>query len=519
MLRVAIVDDEPIIRLGVKASIRWRELTLAFAGEFSNGAEAHRALAEEPVDILITDIKMPVMDGLELTKRVRESSPFTKVILISSYNDFEFVKQGIVLGASDYILKPTMEPEELNDVIGRCAESIRRDLEISRRLDRYAGEAEQLERHKLEQEAKRLMTRERDWESLSGKFASKFPGGCFLMRAVLDRAEEIRQRYGELHVALLLDELKESFYRIHKDGVAFAGQEAELVMLAPCEEDGSALIDRLMEQLKSAAAAGLTLGYVEARETAHWQRDYERTGRVYGYRFFDGAGRAYRCDSGADPAIGGEEQSASPPMDASLQLRERIRRWPECKYDVRRVKREACDAFSELFVGQMEPALLLEYDRQFLKAETLTELIRALEAGIREGEQIKTAAEKAPSNAGVAAKAIAFIHERFAQEITLQMVADHVHVSKNYFSMLFKKQTNENFIDYLIRLRIEHAQSLLRIKGVKIYEIAERSGFNDVKYFSKLFKRIVGCTPAEYRERENGSKEGRAACDTEASSP
>ncbi len=182
-------------------------------------------------------------------------------------------------------------------------------------------------------------------------------------------------------------------------------------------------------------------------------------------------------------------------------LRERLKRWEKHRYDAGRVKREACDLISGMFARRMEPALLLEYYRQFMEAETLADLAQALESAIREGEAQRQDEETGQPNTGIVAKAMAFIHERYAQEITLQMVADHVHVSKNYFSVLFKKQTNQNFIDYLIQLRIEKAKSLLPNKSLKIYEVAERAGFNDVKYFSKLFKKVVGSTPAEYRER------------------
>lgn len=509
MLSVVIVDDEPIIRLGVKASIQWRELGLAFAGEYSNGADALRALEREPADIVITDIKMPVMGGLELTERVRSLRPSAKVILISSYNDFEYAKKGIVLGASDYILKPTMEPEELNEVLGRCAEEIRREREIGRRLDGYESGVRERERRGLEQEAKKLFTQERDGEEIGEgigeEFAARFPEGCVLARAALNEAEAIRQKNGPLYVGILLDEWKDRFYAVHERGIAFAAGEEELVMLIPRPEANP---PRLMEELTRGQEADLTLGYAEAEEPGEWRSRYRWTEQIYGRRFFDGPGGPYLCqpkpDADADAGAGvgtGVEAAVASSMEPYGPLRERLKRWEKYRYDAGRVKREACDLFSRMFVRRMEPALLLEYYRQFMGAETLADLARALESAIREGEAQRQDEERAQPNTGIVAKAMDFIHEKYAQEITLQTVADHVHVSKNYFSVLFKKRTNQNFIDYLIQLRIEKAKSLLPDKSLKIYEVAEQAGFNDVKYFSKLFKKVVGSTPAEYRER------------------
>lgn len=106
---VLIVDDEPIIRNGLKNFINWDEQGLTLVGDCANGLEAFERLRSQPIDILITDIKMPVMDGLELTRKALEVNPLTKVILISSYNEFEYVREGMKQGAVDYLLKPSLE--------------------------------------------------------------------------------------------------------------------------------------------------------------------------------------------------------------------------------------------------------------------------------------------------------------------------------------------------------------------------------------------------------------------------
>ncbi|MGO4374365.1 response regulator, partial [Paenibacillus sp. MCAF20] len=123
---VLIVDDEPIIRNGLKSFIDFGGLGLILEGDCANGKEALGVLREKPIDILVTDIKMPVMDGLELTRQALAINPSIKIILISSYNEFEYVREGMKQGAIDYLLKPTLEAEELIAVLQRCKDLLAR---------------------------------------------------------------------------------------------------------------------------------------------------------------------------------------------------------------------------------------------------------------------------------------------------------------------------------------------------------------------------------------------------------
>ncbi|MDI4644334.1 response regulator [Cohnella hashimotonis] len=505
MLNVVIVDDEPIIRLGIKASIEWERLSLRFAGEYANGAEALNALRETPADILITDIKMPLMDGLELTRQAKALRPSTKVILISSYNDFDYVRQGIVLGAKDYILKATMEPEELNRIIGGCVEAIREETETAHKLDLYRKGEDMLSRRQLEQDMRRLLAQEQ--EGLEREFAVRFEAGYLLVRAALDRLDDLLQQYGQLHVGLLMDDLKDVFYRQCPDGIGFVSGEGELLLLLDRRSASAGRVAQLKEKLELESGVSLSVGYMERRSPGSWSASCEWTRQVYDRRFFDGAGGIHAGDQaevGKGREDGDQERIGSHVDESGLRIPEWLRKWERMKYDMKRVKREASDLFSRLFVRRLEPALLLAYYQQFMKAETLPELGELLENGMRDGEQLPHV-ERTSVSQLIIHKAMAYIRERYTQELTLQMVADHVHISRNYFSVLFKKQTQLNFIDYIIQLRIAKAKELLGDRSAKVYEVAELTGFNDVKYFSKLFKKMTGSTPVDYRD--NGTAE------------
>jgi two-component system response regulator YesN len=137
MYRVLIVDDEPVIRNGIHSFIDWQHEGMLSEDDCANGVEALAALENRSIDILITDIKMPLMNGIQLMEQAIQLYPSLKVILISSYNDFEYVREGLKLGAVDYLLKPTMEPEELLAVLKRCIAMLEEERRKESELNQY----------------------------------------------------------------------------------------------------------------------------------------------------------------------------------------------------------------------------------------------------------------------------------------------------------------------------------------------------------------------------------------------
>ncbi len=170
---VLIVDDEPIIRNGLKSFIDWEEHGLALVGDCANGLEALELLRSRPVDILITDIKMPVMDGLELTRNALEVNPQMKVVLISSYNEFDYVREGMKHGAVDYLLKPSLEAEELIAVLDRCKEMLLENRRQAIQKQQFDEQLTLLERRRSEQEMKRLLASGRSDFRFSDIFGRK----------------------------------------------------------------------------------------------------------------------------------------------------------------------------------------------------------------------------------------------------------------------------------------------------------------------------------------------------------
>lgn len=156
--KVLIVDDEPMIRLGISSCIRWGDEGLELVGEASNGEAAMQIAERQEIHVLVTDIKMPLMDGLELTRQVSRLYPDVKVILISSYSDFEFAREAVKLGVVvDYLLKPTMEPEQLLRILRECRRRLDDSVTRENEANLYLREVGKTKRKDLENSLRRIM--------------------------------------------------------------------------------------------------------------------------------------------------------------------------------------------------------------------------------------------------------------------------------------------------------------------------------------------------------------------------
>jgi len=519
MLKVMIVDDEPVIRFGIKASIDWEKEGFSVIGDFANGAEALERMKEKSVDILITDIKMPVMDGLTLSREALKLNPRIKIVLVSSYNDFEFVRQGLKLGAVDYILKHTLEPEELLVVVQKCAQMIYEESRLQSKLEGVLDSELISRRKKIEQELKHFLIH--PGEVLRpGSYPEWLNGKYLGVYVIMNRVRFLEETYGYLYASIMQEQLIEACYKLVPRGIALPAAENELFLVMPDPENAENRLHRLKKELETEVNVALTFGYKASSGIEAFSSCFFHSKEACGKGFFEGEGvypytkeQDVRREGGHLPSM-----MKGIPFISADQFRAAVLRW---KADWTKggippfeLKEQAGRALSMLFKDTTDPFTLVEtFDRLF-KSETLEELCEHLieqfdELKRHNAERIYVAADLNPVD-----KAVAYIRQHYLEPISLQQVADQAHVSKNYFSILFKKTMGKNFIDYIIDLRILKAKELLGKTDLKIYEVAEQSGFNDVKYFSKLFKKMTGLSPVDYREyhrlNRTGSSEGKS---------
>ncbi|MGO4537131.1 response regulator transcription factor [Paenibacillus sp. 2TAB19] len=500
---VLIVDDEPIIRNGLKSFIDWGGLGLILEGDCANGKEALGVLREKPIDILVTDIKMPVMDGLELTRQALAINPSIKIILISSYNEFEYVREGMKQGAIDYLLKPTLEAEELIAVLQRCKDLLARGRKQVVEHQQLVKQTALLDRKRLEQDVIRSLFSGNPGLRFGDLFGMN--GGTYTCAYVTaDGLTEWQETYGNLHLSMMYEDIQTLFYDWSEIGCApiMSGEGLLLVYpeRSPKVGEEKALLARFQSLVANELSLSVTIGYNASADTEWLKTGMERSRTAAMRRFYDGVGSVYEWEDGEEKTL--TKPNLRSDSTAQAAIDSFIERWRTEQPLPEQVRREAYELLTVLSYKNGDSKVSFDFRELVRRCETLGQLEAAIHSLSEEMESPnRMKLTDKGHGAQLIAKAMEYIKLHYREELTLQDVADSIHVSKSYLSNLFKKQSGHNFIDYVIDLRLHEAKRLLMENEIKIYEVAERSGFNDVKYFSKLFKKMTGMTPVEYRDK------------------
>ncbi|WP_139995482.1 response regulator [Paenibacillus paridis] len=415
-LSVFIADDERIQREGIVKHVPWQQLGMTIAGTAEDGEEALQKIGLLQPDILITDIKMPNMNGLELAAAVRQRYPRTRVIIISGYNEFEYARTAIELSANAYLLKP-VNFDELLEVLRSVAAAC---------LDEQRNDSERQNLSRMLEDNKPAVT---------GQFLRDLLYGQLLdPHAIADKALYL--------------------------GIPEEGDFSLIIMVFEETNAGSGSSDRNKRQIYQTAQMKL---------------------KEFGKRFLWAGGFA-------------DEQELLWVVCASeTGTREMLDHFRKDVNDtlhlnvtagVSRVK----SALSELPEAHREATIAVS--QRFHVGKNLT---------FYNGDAIN-----GRKNAEPVIRIKEIIEQQYAGTITVDELAKLVFLTPNYISNLFKEQTGETIIDYLTKIRMRHAAKLLEDPSCKIYEIAERTGFNSTSYFSVVFKNIYGQSPKEYRESLKG---------------
>lgn len=529
-MKVLIVDDEEIIRECLASVISWSELGLTLLPPAASAEEALRRLPEEKPHIILTDIRMSGKTGLEMAAKAKELLPELEVIILSGYNDFAYAQKAIRQGVTDYLLK-TSPPEDIIQTVLKAKQRLLERWEDKSREDRMARDERERQFYKWVIQG----------EPVAGKLPSFIGEKCTACGDDTDKTGwqvlifEANGWHGSSYSSSLLlfavqnmlqDLLRQSVLVMQKDSLicltSINGSEA--MTFAEPGNDWLHLIDRVEQLLKCSLRVAVG-EVVSGIEQAH--RSYIAAASASRYFYFLSAKvldyRDITNRKGGKMVLSQEEETAL----GTLLLDNdpvALNRWTEDLYEdlisdpestLESV--EAC-LQSVAVAGhrwldrtlrtigredeiRLEPWLQTEGEGLLPRGALfcyLHEIMDLYHARLGEGSEAHVKRAKA------------YVESSSLREISLQQVAGHLHLHPGHLGELFRKVTGSTFGDYVTELRMKRAMELLAVSPAKISEISSLIGYEDVKYFSRLFKKHVGKTPSEYREEAQAGSEVRA---------
>lgn len=543
MLKIFLAEDEVVVRETIKRMIPWEELGFELVGEAADGEMALPLLIRQQPDLLITDIKMPFMDGLTLARLAKKEIPGLKVVILSGYDDFNYAKQAIGIGVEDYLLKPITK----NALIERLSE-------IRSRYEHEKTQKEYYEKFQREMQA---------YEKNSSRdFFEALVGGSMDMMEVYKRAEKlgldiVAEAYNVLIFTMNCDEdfsgqrdeyssweaesleLLENFFAGHSSAMLFRSNIFSYGVLLKgqretIEENTRACVDEIRKILSRQDGRRewfLAVGQSVER-LSQIQKSYHTASRAFSQRYLYDENILYYDEMETMEHPGGQAESED---NAYLQKVDVNALNPAIlqKFLSNGLQEETENFVKDYFyaIGQepMESLVFRNYVIlnvrfsviSFIKGlgcdtnemesadteEVLAESGKNMESAIAYAKKmISQAIEIRDQNSGnknrsILKTAVDFIDSHYMdEEISLNTVANVANVSSNHFSALFSQNMGQTFIEYLTTLRMNKAKELLRCTGMRSSEIAGEIGYKDAHYFSYLFKKTQGMTPSDYRK-------------------
>ncbi len=531
MINVLIADDELLMRIGLKSMINWEQQGFQIIGEAANGKEALEMAHIQSPDLIITDIKMPVMDGLEL---IREASRFLEsceYVILSCMDEFQYVKEALKLGAADYLIKSDMKQQQLVDVLN----AIKGKIEKSTRKENREGtepykQGVNFLKETLFKEMLSGFRNEEDVvsqiESLNIRVRQK---EMVLLKLKVDQFETARKKYVEKDEQLLryavVNILEEIIPRKWSKELIVENSAEYLIIMNTHELNGNKLqkaemgkvFEKVFAAMKDFLNISFSIGvssnvpsfkylkvaYQEA-ESALKNHFYDESGKVIYFEemAIDAAGARQ------DFALGKEEEKAFKLALESHnydqfgklmeELKDRLYKNLVAEQAIRKTYIRIMEWMSSHFPSM--PDLLSDsrtpYE-QLLGQETFDGIHLLVMDYFDQCVRYKRTLSGEPKS--YAELAIQIIMKHYAEEISLQTVASQINVNSSYLSRIFKQETGENFINFLTKVRIDTAKYYLETRSFKVYEVADKVGYPNTTYFSKIFKKVVGVTPEEYR--------------------
>ena len=535
MYKALLVDDEALTREAISENIPWKDLGFELIASCENGQEAMERMKETVPDLLLTDIYMPYVDGIELARYVYENHPDMKTVIISGYDEFEYAKQAVRYQVMEYILKP-VTPSELMEVLLRAKESLDERYERTRTLKKLQGAYVSNRPFLRGRFLNSLLRGNERSETLKDKMEELGISlqGCFFNTAIvegddlspfLNQYKDVRDELALFAICNIAQELVER----GSSGVAFQNMEEKTIIIFSgdtqegLEQQMEGTLKEIQGTVQRLLLIETTIGVGQmVSDISRLYQSYERAWEVMEQKFLMGGGRILRQELLEEPE---NSRAIDVPRWAGRVLQE-VKSGNEETIEacIRAFAQEIRESYANrnrsiIYMQNLlltvigtanlvkeKESIIIEEEKELLNRiytyEHLTDMatdVIAICVHILEllGEQRDSYGKKQ------ALMALDYIKDNYMNsEVSLNSVCSHLAISTSYFSTLFKSCTGETFIEALTKKRMEEAKKLLENTSMKTYEVAREVGFSDPHYFSIAFKKATGRTPTEYAKEK-----------------
>ena len=524
MIHIMIVEDNKMFRFALKTMIDWENSEFVMASEAINGKHALELLNTVPVDIIITDISMPEMNGIELIKQVRVRYPKIKIIVLSHYDDFEFVKDALKFGAEDYLLKHDIESEDIMKMLASLKNKIynQRKKRTERifvknkqavEVDNFAvrlinGHFHSIDEIKTNMEmigitfdVSSVVLLLTDIETSCNKKESSSDDLRKAIHAIVN-TEQYRGFVASIQKDKLLVtadvknvcsqyKIKQNIYKIASDILSYANKNGYDVTIG---------ISQICSDIMKAPL------FYRQCEMAIQEVFYEDEKMIIQYDLTIGA------DTYKDLEVVNAKRIKGPMINKNInQIKTDIGRLFDGLYKVRLDKNSLKIVMIELSAAILEFSRYVKVDIYDIigKDKNIVDMVKEKKRIAEKKEFFLEIVEKIfeKSNAYQRVenpeirKIIEYIEKNYMHPLSLTAIAEKYNYSPNYLCNLFRQETGETLNKFIKYVRIEKAKYLLHETGLKTYEIAEKTGFKNVSYFCTVFKEITGISSKNYKAK------------------
>lgn len=517
MYKLLIADDEYWTREKIRTMISWEEYQIDFMDPAQDGEEVLQRMEKDCPDILITDVNMPFLDGVELVKRVKELYPEIVILVLSGYDDFSYVKETLMAGAINYLLKPVSKLD-LIGAVSKALELISEKEENEKQTLKAASLLQDRELSLLiEEEQVRLSMTQITGTALDSV-------GCSIMLIKIHDLQSLMARY-QYDMNYLSYSMKKKLQEVdpYKNLIIFnyINRSNEFLVVNELEaSEQQVLALKMMKRLKEETDSPVTIAFSEqaysmdSLHDAYVQsisvmvtRPYNRENVIL---FFNKEKSSMRNQMDVfftqekEHRLRTALKTGSETNLKELLIKEMGLGGGQCNFVmVKQMVNRICTIFSECLTDQES---IRELGRLEQMADKVVECldVEQLLSMLSEMQSVVLGGRKSEVTGNIRdciKDAAAYIDENYFEELTLSALADKYGVESSYFSKLFKQETGENLMLYIAGKRMEKAKELMRREEINIAEVAFMVGYDDYTYFSKVFKKHTGVSPREYRNR------------------